>query len=161
MKVLVVEDDDLVRMVAVDCLQDAGFEVIEAATGEDAVERCREGAADVLFTDIVLPGHVSGWDIAELCRQHDPDLPVVYATGFSPQPARLVPGARLSPFLLTIPSMSACGTCANSPFSLVGPPSAKGIEEAPPSRVGAQSRWPSLGISLSTRSIGLSALVPS
>jgi CheY-like chemotaxis protein len=56
MKVLVVEDDDLVRTVAVDCLEEAGFDVIEAATGEEALERCKERVADALFTDIRLPG---------------------------------------------------------------------------------------------------------
>jgi CheY-like chemotaxis protein len=95
MKVLVVEDDDLVRIVAVECLQEAGFDVVEAATGEEALAKCKERVADALFTDIRLPGQVSGWDIAEFCREHNPRLPVVYATGFSPEAARVVPGARL------------------------------------------------------------------
>jgi CheY-like chemotaxis protein len=95
MKVLVVEDDDLVRAVAIECLQDAGFDVIEAATGEEALERCKEQAADALFTDIRLPGKISGWDVAEFCREHHPDIPILYATGFSPEAPRLLPGARL------------------------------------------------------------------
>ena len=95
MKVLVVEDDDLVRTVAVDCLEEAGFEVIEATTGEEAVAKCKDRIADALFTDIRLPGNINGWDIAEFCREQDPNLPVVYATRFSPLPSRLVPGARL------------------------------------------------------------------
>jgi CheY-like chemotaxis protein len=95
MKVLLVEDDDLVRTVAVDALEEAGFEVIEAGTGEEAMEHCRERVADVLFTDIRLPGGVTGWDIAERCRELNPDLPVVYATGFSLEAPRLVPGSRL------------------------------------------------------------------
>ena len=95
MKVLVVEDDDLVRIVAVDALEDAGFEVIEATTGEQAIAVCRERVADALFTDISLPGSVDGWDIAEHCREHDPHLPVVYATGHSSLANRLVPGALL------------------------------------------------------------------
>ena len=97
MKVLVVEDDDLVRAVAVSCFEEAGFEVIEAITGEEAMEKCGERVADALFTDIRLPGKVDGWDIAEFCREQDPSLPVVYATGFSPVPGRVVPGARLFP----------------------------------------------------------------
>ena len=56
MRVLVVDDDDLVRTVAVDTLEDAGFEVIEAATAEEALDRCDERTADVLFTDIMLSG---------------------------------------------------------------------------------------------------------
>ena len=53
-RVLVIDDDDLVRTVAVDTLEDAGFEVIEAATAEEALDRCEERTADVLFTDIML-----------------------------------------------------------------------------------------------------------
>jgi CheY-like chemotaxis protein len=95
MKILLVEDDDLVRTVAVDALEEAGFDVIEAVTGEEAMERCRERVADILFTDIRLPGRVDGWEIAERCREFNPDLPVVYATGFSVDAPRLVPGSRL------------------------------------------------------------------
>src|SRR5688500_16910987 len=95
MKVLLVEDDDLVRTVAVDALEEAGFDVIEAVNGEEAMERCRERVADILFTDIRLPGRVDGWDIAERCRELNPDLPVVYATGFSLDAPRPVPGGRL------------------------------------------------------------------
>jgi CheY-like chemotaxis protein len=95
MKVLVVEDEDLVREIAVTGLEEAGFEVIEARTGEEALAVCREGVADALFTDIRLPGVIDGWDIAEHCRDLDPHLPVVYATGFSPTPSRVVPGAWL------------------------------------------------------------------
>jgi CheY-like chemotaxis protein len=95
MKILVVEDDELVRDMTVAGLEQAGFEVIEAATGEQALAVCRERAADALFTDIRLPGEIDGWDIAEHCREIDPRLPVVYATGYSPVPSRFVPGARL------------------------------------------------------------------
>jgi CheY-like chemotaxis protein len=52
MKILIVEDDHLVREVAVEILRDEGFEVIEAATAEEGLERCAEHAPDLLFTDI-------------------------------------------------------------------------------------------------------------
>jgi CheY-like chemotaxis protein len=94
MKVLVVEDDRLLRTVTVDGLEEEGFEVIEAATGEEALDRCRERIADALLTDIMLPGQITGWDIAEHCRQVDPDLPVIYVTGYSHPKARPVPGSR-------------------------------------------------------------------
>jgi len=41
------------------------LKVIEAATAEEALDRCEERAADVLFTDIMLSGNLDGWDIAE------------------------------------------------------------------------------------------------
>jgi CheY-like chemotaxis protein len=94
MRVLVVEDEELLREAVVEAFQEAGFQVIEAATGEEALERCQERVADALFTDIRLPGSVDGWDIAEHCRKVDPKLPVVYATGYSHATHRLVPGSR-------------------------------------------------------------------
>jgi CheY-like chemotaxis protein len=93
MKVLVVEDEELLRAVAVQALEDAGFQVIEAGTGEEAIAKCQEDL-DVLFTDIRLPGPIDGWDIAEHCRNADPKLPVVYATGYSHVKPRPVPGSR-------------------------------------------------------------------
>ena len=95
MKVLVVEDDDLVRTVTIDALEDEGFEVIEAASAEEALDRCREHIADALLTDIMLPGGLTGWDIAEQCRESDPHLPVIYVTGYSIPEPRPVPGSRL------------------------------------------------------------------
>jgi CheY-like chemotaxis protein len=94
MKVLVVEDEELLRALIVEALQEAGFQVVEAATGEEAIEKCAEQAADALFTDIRLPGKVDGWDIAEHCRTLHPKLPVIYATGYSHTKERPVPGSR-------------------------------------------------------------------
>jgi CheY-like chemotaxis protein len=95
MKVFVVDDDELVRTVAVDTLEDAGFEVIEAATAEEALDRCEERTADILFTDITLSGRLDGWDIAERCHEADPKLPVVYTTGYSFKESRAVTGGRV------------------------------------------------------------------
>jgi CheY-like chemotaxis protein len=95
MRVLVVDDDDLVRTVAVDALEDAGFEVIEAATAEEALDRCEHRKADVLLTDIMLSGTYDGWDLAEQCRRADPNMKVVYTTGYSLREQRPVGGSRL------------------------------------------------------------------
>jgi DNA-binding NtrC family response regulator len=92
--VLLVEDDPLIREFVVEALRDAGYHVIQASTAEEALAWCKRRVADVLVTGIRLPGEVDGWQIAERCREHDPDLPVIYATGFSPSPPRPVPGSR-------------------------------------------------------------------
>jgi CheY-like chemotaxis protein len=93
MKVLLVEDDPQVRLMACEALAEDGFDVIEAGTGEDALRCCAEGAADVLFTDIHLSGDITGWDVAEHCRERNPSMPVVYATGYNHVRARPVPGS--------------------------------------------------------------------
>ncbi|MCA1411735.1 response regulator [Bradyrhizobium sp. NBAIM20] len=84
----------MVREFVVAALRDAGYHVIHASTGEEALAWCKRRVADVLVTDVRLPGEVDGWQIAERCREDDPDLPVIYATGYSPTPSRPVSGSR-------------------------------------------------------------------
>ena len=93
MRILVVEDDPLILEFASEALREAGYEVTTASDGHQALDQCKQRTADFLVTDIRLPGDISGWEIAEECRKHDPDLPVIYASGFSPVPARPVPGS--------------------------------------------------------------------
>ncbi|TWB64609.1 hypothetical protein [Bradyrhizobium sacchari] len=56
---------------------------------------CGRRVADVLVTDIRLPGRVDGWQIAERCREQDLELAVIYAAGFSPVAPRPVSGSLL------------------------------------------------------------------
>jgi DNA-binding response OmpR family regulator len=89
-RILVVEDDPLIREFVVEALREEGYEVIHAATGEEALAWCGRRIADVLATDVRLPGRVDGWQIAERCREQDPELAVIYASGFSPVAPRPV-----------------------------------------------------------------------
>ena len=76
-------------------LEDAGFEVCQVEDGPSAVALIDEDAQfDAFFTDIRLPGGIDGLRIAEIARARQPGIPVVYASGFSPDPPRLVPGGR-------------------------------------------------------------------
>ena len=93
MSVLLVEDDPLIRGFVVEALREAGYHVIHASTGEEALAWCKRHVADVLVTDVRLPGQVDGWQIAERYREQDPELPVIYATGFSHVRPRPVPGS--------------------------------------------------------------------
>jgi hypothetical protein len=77
----------------VEALREEGYDVFHAANGEQALAWCKRRVADVPVTDIRPPGRIDGWQIAERCREHDPGLPVIYATGFSPVEARPVPGS--------------------------------------------------------------------
>jgi CheY-like chemotaxis protein len=77
--------------MAVTELEDAGFEVIEAASGEEALRLLQTGITlDALLTDIRLPG-ANGWAVASAYRERFPDLPVLYVTGYSEQ-MQPVPG---------------------------------------------------------------------
>ncbi len=81
-RVLVVEDEFLVRDMIVHELEDAGFDVSAAATAEDGLALARSAAIDLLFTDIRLPG-MSGWKLAERVRMLHPQVPVLYASGYA------------------------------------------------------------------------------
>jgi CheY-like chemotaxis protein len=79
-------------------LVDAGFSVREAATGDEAIRILQEESPGdeqigVLFTDIRMPGSLDGWSLAERARALKPGLQVLYASGYSPEPAREVPGS--------------------------------------------------------------------
>ncbi len=93
--VLFVEDDPLVREAVSRALEEAGFEVLVAHDGEQAVALLDGGARPaVVFSDIVMPGSVSGIDLAAIVRQRNPDLPMVLATGYTErQPA--LPGVQV------------------------------------------------------------------
>jgi CheY-like chemotaxis protein len=80
--VLVVEDDMLVRMSAIDMLSELGFAVEEASNGATALDRLRNGTAvDVLLTDIGLPD-IGGKELAGKARALHPGLKVIFATGY-------------------------------------------------------------------------------
>ncbi len=84
MRVLVVEDEELVRAGAAEALRAAGFHVDAAGTGEAATAFLESAASvDVLITDIRLPGEIDGWRVAELFRSSRPDLSVVYVSAYS------------------------------------------------------------------------------
>ena len=93
MRVLLVEDAELLRRVIADELRDAGLDVVEAATGAEAQRAMESRAIDVLVADIRLPGFMDGWQVARYCREVEPDLPVIYVSGFHAGGAQEVPGA--------------------------------------------------------------------
>ncbi|BDA85249.1 hypothetical protein Sa4125_27910 [Aureimonas sp. SA4125] len=78
--VLLVEDEALIRMNCADMLQDAGHNVIEASSAEEALAMLDSGSIDVLLTDVNLPG-MSGTELAETARRLKPDIGLVFATG--------------------------------------------------------------------------------
>jgi signal transduction histidine kinase/CheY-like chemotaxis protein len=82
--ILFVEDDPLVRDVVQPALELAGFDVTIAANGEQAMTILEAGIPfDAVFSDIVMPGKVSGIDLAAAIRLRMPALAVILATGYS------------------------------------------------------------------------------
>jgi signal transduction histidine kinase/CheY-like chemotaxis protein len=82
--VLVVEDDDALRAHSTSILRELGYTVLAAANGAEALEIvAAQPRIDVLFTDIVLPGGMSGREVAEAAVSRLPDLKVLFTTGYT------------------------------------------------------------------------------
>ena len=81
---LLVEDEVLVRMSTAGMLEDLGYAVVEAASGEEALRLVEDGLApDVLITDHLMPG-INGETLAHKLREHWPALPVLIVSGYAP-----------------------------------------------------------------------------
>jgi CheY-like chemotaxis protein len=95
-RILLVEDEMLVRELAFEDLSDAGHEVTTAGTGEEALAILRRGQGfDVLFTDIRMPGAIDGWQLAAEAKRIVPGLKVIYATGLNDDTGQVKQGERL------------------------------------------------------------------
>jgi CheY-like chemotaxis protein len=81
--VLVVVDEPDVRSTAAAMLRSLGYGVIEAADGPGALAVLQTGPLDVLFTDVILPKGMSGLDLARVAQAHDPELRVIYTSGYN------------------------------------------------------------------------------
>ena len=82
--VLVAEDDPFVRSYAVTSLTNLGYRVTAAVDGREALQKLNEDAdIDVLFTDVVMPGGINGWELVERARQIRPGLKVVLTSGYA------------------------------------------------------------------------------
>jgi len=83
-RVLIVEDDEIVAELAAGMMNELGFETVIAHSGKEALERLSSGARPkLIFTDIVMPGGISGLELAEKVRSRFPELPILLTTGYS------------------------------------------------------------------------------
>jgi two-component system cell cycle sensor histidine kinase/response regulator CckA len=85
LRVLVVDDDEPMRLFVGRVLQDAGHDVAMAASGDDAIAVLTSLTnLDLLITDEVMP-RMPGHELARLVRAREPNIRVLYLTGFSDQ----------------------------------------------------------------------------
>ncbi|MCC5872734.1 MAG: PAS domain S-box protein [Gammaproteobacteria bacterium] len=83
-KILLVEDDDLVRDHLTAQLKALGYRVVAASNGPEGLQALREMADfDLLFTDVIMPGGMSGRHLADAARVLRPHLPVLYTSGYT------------------------------------------------------------------------------
>ncbi|MDH6261871.1 PAS domain S-box protein [Bradyrhizobium sp. BR13661] len=82
--ILIAEDDPFVRSSVILRVEALGYRVVAAVNGKEALQRLRaDPAIDMLFTDIVMPGGMSGWDLADQARRIRPGLPVLFTSGYA------------------------------------------------------------------------------
>jgi signal transduction histidine kinase len=83
--ILLVEDEPILRELAHAVLEDAGYRVIDAGQSAEAFNlwKSHEHEIDLLLTDMVLPGGITGRELAIQLQQCKPDLKVIYTTGYS------------------------------------------------------------------------------
>ena len=93
--VLVVDDDFILLDIVTTLFRRAGLRVFSASSGEAALTILRDKgpAIDWLFTDIVLPGYVNGWTVADQYRLSYPFRPIVYASTAARRDHRTVQGS--------------------------------------------------------------------
>jgi nitrogen-specific signal transduction histidine kinase/ActR/RegA family two-component response regulator len=82
--ILIAEDDPFVRSSVILRVEALGYRVVAAVNGQEALQRLRaDPGIDMLFTDIVMPGGMSGWELAEQARRIRPGLPVLFTSGYA------------------------------------------------------------------------------
>jgi PAS domain S-box-containing protein len=85
-RVLIVEDDVLVAELAAGMLNEIGFEAVITHSAKEALERLSaEQRPNLIFTDVVMPGGISGIELAHKVRERFPELPILLTTGYSEQ----------------------------------------------------------------------------
>ncbi len=82
MKVLVVDDDELVRMMMVQALKDAGYETEESVDGSDAIAKLESNVYDIVVTDVVMP-NCSGMSVAEHVKNKNLPTAVLAVSSFA------------------------------------------------------------------------------
>lgn len=81
-RILLVEDEALIRLLVSEVLLEQDFDVLEACSGDEAMALLEQhGDFDLLLTDVHMPGRFDGIEVARRARVRQPDLPVVFATG--------------------------------------------------------------------------------
>ncbi|MGI9478178.1 MAG: PAS domain S-box protein [Hyphomicrobiaceae bacterium] len=90
--VMVVEDDPNVREVTVDRLEHLGYRIVEAQNAQAALDMLAAGTpVDVLLTDVVMPGGMTGIDLVEHVRRSHPTIKAILSSGYAPDGSTMIP----------------------------------------------------------------------
>jgi PAS domain S-box-containing protein len=94
--ILVVEDDDRVREITLTLLESLGYAVAEARSGPEAIRLLKSGEPiDLVFSDVVMPGKLTGYDVARWVATMKPNIKVVLTTGYDSKANASPPGIKI------------------------------------------------------------------
>jgi CheY-like chemotaxis protein len=79
-RILVIDDVEAIRQAMAIVLENEGHEVVQAGDGLEGIRRLRDGAVDLLITDVLMPG-ADGIEVIKSVRQHAPQLKVIAMSG--------------------------------------------------------------------------------
>jgi CheY-like chemotaxis protein len=89
--ILLLEDEFIIRMVLAEELRELGYEVQEAGSADEALA-ARFQDFSLLITDLSLGSKITGWDVALRAREQNPEIKVIYLTGYTTEDPRALPG---------------------------------------------------------------------
>jgi two-component system, NtrC family, response regulator PilR len=81
-KIMVVDDEDVMRKLMTNILRKAGLEVLTAVDGDEALQKLKETRCDVVISDVRMAG-ISGFDLLKHVKRDYPDTAFIVMTGFS------------------------------------------------------------------------------
>ncbi|WDE97618.1 response regulator transcription factor [Lentisphaera profundi] len=88
MKVLIAEDDVLIREGLIDIFEDEGYEIAEAANGREALELYSSEKPDFICLDIMMP-EINGYEVCKEIRKTNPDIPIIFLSAKSQEEDKL------------------------------------------------------------------------
>ncbi len=98
-RLLLVEDDSAVSAIAVELLQGMGLKVETAETAPQALAMLKQERFDVMLSDVVMPGGMTGIELAHTCAEAYPDMPIVLTSGYAGEDVDKALGDAPWPFL--------------------------------------------------------------
>ncbi len=86
--ILLIEDDDVLRKIIEEFLEESEYVVLEAKDGLEGIEMINKEAFDLIITDVVLP-YVSGIGVIKMAKTRCPEIPIICITGYGYFPEKL------------------------------------------------------------------------
>jgi DNA-binding response OmpR family regulator len=103
-RILLVDDEILIRQLLAEVLRDAGFDVVEARNADEAMRLLRDNERiDILLTDVQMPGNLDGVDLARNARHDHADMPVMIISAYMHRVIHRIKGMTPAPLLVDKP----------------------------------------------------------